>query len=489
MADHPIIIQGGMGVAVSGWRLAGAVSAEGQLGVVSGTALDTVMVRRLQMGDPGGFVRRALDAFPIPGIVDRIRDRYFIEGGKGPDEPFLRSPMGGLRPTRRLLDLLVVSAFAEVYLARLDHPNPVGINLLEKIQAPILPVLFGAMLAGVGYVLVGAGIPRAIPGILDRLARGEPAKMKADVKQATEEDEAHYRFDPAEYAGGTATRLKRPRFLAIVSSHVLATMLARKNESRVDGFVVEGPTAGGHNAPPRGKPALSDDGEPVYGDRDRADLAVFRELGLPFWLAGSYGRPDRVKEALGEGAAGVQVGTAFAYCHESGLDPVIKSRVIAASREHRTRVYTDPIASPTGFPFKVLDLEGSMSEHQAYANRDRVCDLGYLRTAYVTDSGRHGWRCPAEPTDDYVRKGGDLEDTVGRKCLCNALLANVGLAQRREDGNAEPPLVTSGDDVTEVAGFLAPGASGYSAKDVIGLLVEGIETPQAHGASTRPGKP
>ena len=54
--DYPVIIQGGMGIAVSGWKLARAVSAEGQLGVVSGTALDGVLVRRLQLGDPEGDV-------------------------------------------------------------------------------------------------------------------------------------------------------------------------------------------------------------------------------------------------------------------------------------------------------------------------------------------------------------------------------------------------------------------------------------------------
>ena len=75
VTDYPVIIQGGLGVAVSGWRLAGAVSSEGQLGVVSGTAIDAVLVRRLQLGDPGGHIRRALDAFPIPGVVGDILDR------------------------------------------------------------------------------------------------------------------------------------------------------------------------------------------------------------------------------------------------------------------------------------------------------------------------------------------------------------------------------------------------------------------------------
>ena len=45
---HPWLIQGGMGIAVSGWRLASTVARAGQLGVVSGTGIDNVFVRRLQ---------------------------------------------------------------------------------------------------------------------------------------------------------------------------------------------------------------------------------------------------------------------------------------------------------------------------------------------------------------------------------------------------------------------------------------------------------
>ena len=80
--QHPRIIQGGMGVGVSGWRLARAVSSLGQLGVAAGTALDVVLARRLQDGDPGGHVRRALSRFPFPRAAARILDRYFVEGGK-----------------------------------------------------------------------------------------------------------------------------------------------------------------------------------------------------------------------------------------------------------------------------------------------------------------------------------------------------------------------------------------------------------------------
>jgi NAD(P)H-dependent flavin oxidoreductase YrpB (nitropropane dioxygenase family) len=64
----PSIIQGGMGIGVSSWMLARAVSLRGQLGVVSGTAIDSLFVRRLQDGDIGGHVRRAMESFPMPDV-------------------------------------------------------------------------------------------------------------------------------------------------------------------------------------------------------------------------------------------------------------------------------------------------------------------------------------------------------------------------------------------------------------------------------------
>lgn len=469
----PVIIQGGMGVGVSGWQLARAVSVDGQLGVVSGTALDAVLVRRLQTGDPGGHVRRALAAFPVPGVADRIVDRYFTLGGKEHNTRFKAKPMPRAAPSGRLEELIVAANFVEVTLAKEGHSNPVGINYLEKIQATMLPSLYGAMLAGVDYVLIGAGIPRAIPRVLDQLASGEPVELKIDLKGEDTDGGLFSRFDPVAFTGGALPPVRRPMFLAIVSSHVLATMLAQRVEPPVDGFIVEGPTAGGHNAPPRGKLGLNAAGEPIYGDRDAPDLDAIRALGLPFWLAGSYAQPERVQAALAEGAEGVQVGTAFAYCEESGLDPEIKRRVLKMSRNNDVSIVTDPVASPTGFPFKVVQIAGTLSDDERYESRDRKCDLGYLRTAYRDDDGKIGWRCPAEPVDDYVRKGGALDETVGRRCLCNALMADIGLAQVQANGDIEPPLVTSGDDVSDLARLLTDGQDGYRAADVIGYLLPG----------------
>ena len=81
----PRIIQGGMGVGISNWRLARAVSRLGQLGVVSGTALDQILARRLQDGDPGGWMRRGLARFPAPELAARVWDTYYRAGGKSFD--------------------------------------------------------------------------------------------------------------------------------------------------------------------------------------------------------------------------------------------------------------------------------------------------------------------------------------------------------------------------------------------------------------------
>ncbi len=463
--SNPIIIQGGMGVGVSHWPLARAVSLQGQLGVVSGTALDLTMARHLQLGDPEGHLRRALAAFPIPGIARRILDAYFIPEGKDPGKPFKPVPMASADSPRALVELIMAANFAEVFLAREGHNGLVGINYLQKIQFPTLPALYGALLAGVDYVLMGAGIPMAIPGIIDRLSRGESARLRIDVEGLQPGEEFHTALNPEELWGAPAPSLKRPKFVAIISSTVLALTLAQKASGRVDGFVVEGPLAGGHNAPPRGVLQLNERGEPVYGPRDQPDLAKIRALGLPFWLAGSEATPERLAEALQKGAAGIQVGTAFAFCEESGIEPNLKSSALDASRGHHLDVFTDPLASPTGYPFKVLRLEGTASEPGVIADRRRLCDLGYLRRAYRKPNGQLGYRCPGEPVEQFVAKGGDISETVGRKCVCNGLTATVGLGFR------EPALVTAGEDALHLERFLSPGKDSYSAADVLAFLL------------------
>jgi nitronate monooxygenase len=471
MMQFPRIIQGGMGVGVSNWKLANAVSKLGQLGVVSGTALDSLFVRRLADGDKGGHMRRGLDAFPFPEMAKRVWDEYYVPGGKPAGKPYPIAPMHQHSDLRKAVELCIVSNFVEVYLAREGHKNPVGINFMEKVQMPHLSSIYGAMLAGVGYVLMGAGIPLHIPGVINAYAAQRPAVYRLSVTGATQGQEVNMYFDPADYAEGPLPLLERPRFLAIVSSNALATTMLRRADGHVDGLIIEGASAGGHNAPPRGKMRLNAAGEPVYGERDQFSIAGFRALGVPFWLAGGYGNARKVREALEQGAAGVQVGTAFAFSEESALRSDLKERLLAQAAAGTGKVFTDPLASPTGFPFKIALLDGTYSDPAVAAARTRVCDLGFMREAYITPQGGVGYRCSAEPVTSYVAKGGKIEDTVGRKCLCNALLANIGYQQTRRDGSVEPALVTVGDDLNTIAQFMTPGRRFYCAADVVESLL------------------
>ena len=135
------------------------------------------------------------------------------------------------------------------------------------------------------------------------------------------------------------------------------------------------------------------------------------------------------------------------------------------------RVKTDPRASPTGFPFKVVHLEGQPDA----TSRERLCDLGYLRTPYKRPDGHIGFRCASEPVDAFVKKGGTVEETEGRLCICNGLVAAIGFPQTH-DGIEEQPLITSGDDLKNIAGFLN-GRMSYSAGDVLDYLLTSAATP------------
>ena len=97
-----------------------------------------------------------------------------------------------------------------------------------------------------------------------------------------------------------------------------------------------------------------------------------------------------------------------------------------------------------------------------------------------------GYRCSAEPVENYVAKGGKIEDTVGRKCLCNALLANVGHAQARKDDTVEPALVTVGDDLNSIADFIKPGRDSYSAADVVENLLSLVAQSEEPAFATAP---
>jgi NAD(P)H-dependent flavin oxidoreductase YrpB (nitropropane dioxygenase family) len=458
-----------MGVGVSSWPLARRVAMLGEIGVVSGTCIDTVMVRELQEGDPGNR-RGALEAYPDQEIVRNIMDRHFIEGGKAEDEPYRLLPIHRFRPTVRSQRILAAAAFSEVYLAKAGHDGIVGINLMAKLKRYTLACLYGAMLAGVDRVFIGAGIPLEEAKQIPKLAAGEAARLRLEVDtDAVDEDpdKFYYSFDPADVLPDPPV-LSRPEFYPIISSDLLARILAKKLPGElIDGWVIEGPPAGGHNAPPRNK-SYDENRNPVYDDKDIADLQRLEALGFPYYLAGGYGTPEQLREALELGAAGIQVGSLFSLCQESGYPPEDTRRLIRAIHEDRLEVNTDGRISPTGFPFKVLEMEGKPSAREKAARRSRICDLGYLRKPYLDEKGRLHGRCAAAPVETYVNKGGKREEAEGRACLCNALFANIGLPQLRRK-ELEHQIFTGGDQLLELPLGSAEDPH-YTAEEVLRYL-------------------
>jgi NAD(P)H-dependent flavin oxidoreductase YrpB (nitropropane dioxygenase family) len=216
----------------------------------------------------------------------------------------------------------------------------------------------------------------------------------------------------------------------------------------------------------------------VYSQRDEADLAAIARLGVPFWLAGAYSTPERLKEALEAGATGIQCGTIFALCEESGLTDALRRQTLGELGSGTLTVRNDPRASPTSFPFKVAALPGTLAEQEMYAARPRLCDLSYLREPFERLNGSVGYRCAAEPVDVYVRKGGSAEATLGRMCLCNALMADAGFAQHRPDGYEEVPAVTLGQDLEGARRLLELHPGGWTASQAIGWLLAGLPVPQ-----------
>jgi nitronate monooxygenase len=455
------IIQGGMGVGVSGWRLAKASAKAGAIGTVSGTAVANLLADSLQKGDPGGHFRRALSKFPFPKIAKEVLDEYFVEGGECVKRKEIS--MWDFTPPPILISLTICANFAFIWLAKDRHKNPIFVNYLEKIQMPHIYSILGAMLANVDGIIMGAGIPKNVPAIIDAILENSELSYPIEVKNHPEKHVC-IKFNPSLFFREKLPEMSRPLFFPIVSSHVLAKVLIERCSGKIDGFVVEASTAGGHNAPPRGKLELDKGGQPIYGKRDEIEYSEFQKIGVPFWLAGSFAHPEGLRKARVLGAFGIQVGTLFAFSKESGIESNLKTRAIMAIYRGIAEVFTSPVASPTGFPFKVLCLEGTLSEKELYQSRRRICSLGYLREA-VWLNEKIVFRCKAEPVSNYVRKGGNEANTKDSVCICAGLCATVD-ARR-----GEIPILTAGDDLSPVWNCMSRYLWVYTAKNAVRYIL------------------
>lgn len=451
----PKIIQGGMGINVSSPGLANTVSGISEseyetLGTISWTTLDRVVARQLQIGwiDAQNIIT-ALSDFPFPEVAERVIQKYAYNPRQG-------IPVFTVKPSKDLIELTVCANYAFVKMAKKWHKNPVSINYLEKVQMPHLVSIYGAMLAEVDYVTMWAGIPLGIPAVFDAYAEGREATYKISVTGSIDYEMT---FDPKEFFWDTIPEVKRPRFIPIISTDVLAKILNTKlTQWKIFGFSIEAPTAGWHNAPPRDKITKE------YWPKDNVNFEKMKDLWLPYWLAGSYASPEGLQQAQELGAVGIQAGSIFALSEESGMRSDLKQQVIEAALSGTLKVNTDFRASPTGFPFKIAEIPGTMSDTLMQKTRKRVCDECALREPYMRESATIWYRCPSEPEEIFQKKWWILTDTFGRLCLCNGLAAATGFKDE------EVPIITLGDDTSFIRELVKEGKKSYSAIDAVKYL-------------------
>ncbi|HVK02142.1 MAG TPA: hypothetical protein VM490_01590 [Armatimonadaceae bacterium] len=455
----PRLIQAGMGIRVSSWRLANATARRGALGVVSHVALRHVVVEEVRRGDADAL--SAAEAFPIASYRDELL--AFAPGGPKHRAPV---PMDNPDPRKGAVAnrLSVIAAFVEVYRAKQGHRGKVGINVMWKCTLTVLPSIYGAMLAGVDALLCGAGVPMELPDIVRRLRAGEDLCYAPLHGTGTNARLAV----GGDGAAGLLEAFAPPKMIPILSNFAFPKRILDVWEREHDGarpfaFVLENHAAGGHNAPPRNKTSFSEqDDIDAYFEKVRA-------LGVPVYVAGAFeggGTAEDFRAWRGRGAYGLQVGSRFALCDDSGLRRDLKDGIL--ERNHAlgdgdepdaAATVTDARVSPTGYPFKLVPLPGTVADADVYADRKRICNKGYLLQGHYEampdGTVRERYVCPAMPARQYARLGGDPADTEGRLCLCNGLLSSVGF-----DSDSEPPLLTLGKSGEHVV-------ARHTARDVI----------------------
>jgi NAD(P)H-dependent flavin oxidoreductase YrpB (nitropropane dioxygenase family) len=205
----------------------------GGIGTVSGTLADHIIAHILHSGDPGGHIVRALSHFPFPEIAQEVIKTYLRKDLSESHQ--LKIPVSVLEHSQKHAALILCANFALVWLAKEGHAQPVAINYLEKVQLPFLYALTGAMLASVDEVIIGAGIPTQVPGIIDSLLQEGKAEHVIHVEDSTHGGVIST-INLKELFGKHPQFQKRPNFIPIVSTDALACIIHKKNKRKYSRF-------------------------------------------------------------------------------------------------------------------------------------------------------------------------------------------------------------------------------------------------------------
>lgn len=505
------LISGGMGVNVLSSEGLGLLAAQGVAATASVTAADIVLGRELMRGNQAFL--RAVEAFPNQTIGERILGLYWHEGGVSMNDGrkvlYPAVPMTHLAressvlpndKNQKAIDTKVVGGFALTWLAkqaaeaaaeRLEGETanpvrvaPIGINGLYKILDGV-GAYYGAMLAGSNYLAMGAGMPLQFPKLVRELAEGKRVEYLAKITGGRSASDYRMPFDPRRYLTGQASDPKPMDFLLIATTAEQVEGFMRTQEERdlPYGYIMENHFAGGHNAPPMGGEAPAPGKPYVYSERDELNTAAMKKLGVRYWVAGDQASPQKLREALEHGARGVQLGSVLALADESNVLPQYRQAIVGAIVRHKPHdVFASPTTSPSGFPFNVVKLPGTVAFTEVTESRRKICDIGKL--VEITEvNGQFATRCPAGPESAWEKAGGKPFRLRDQNCLCNSLFATIGLGQlRRGEGSkiwSEPAEITlgSGETVNEAVRALVAAADqtgrklpGFSVSDVVAYM-------------------
>lgn len=444
-----VVVLGGMGVNISSKELAGAVAATGSIATLSETGGAYRLARTLRDGDPGGHIRESLEGFPNQAMVEFVLERYFMEDGAQTKTEGLRyRPVPAYRLENQNVRglgvpevemLTVLDAYEQVKTARriAGDRGIIGMNGLSKIPLPTPAALYGGMMAGLAFTARGAGDPSRVPKLIDELYGQNLVRYPIKVDYSRDDHGIH--FDPTPYGG---TDLSHPELWAIVSTTGGAKALAKAGAQAI---IVESVLAGGHNAP------LSGEEESFETYTDAVDR--------PLIFAGGVATKG-LQWAVQRGAIGLQAGSIFAATKESGMSPSDRQKLIIAALNGTLTVRSDRSVSPTGFPFQLAEIPGTMAMDEVFAERGRVCDLSVLSSPYMRADGSIGYRCLGDNEtvgEEKFARSEIMRRRIGTTgCLCNGLFAAADMGQMNPSrGREEKSYITlgqlGGHDINGVA--------------------------------------
>ena len=297
------IVQGGMGIGISGSRLASAVANEGGIGVISAVGL--------------GFMGRSVKDENLRKLAQKTGETLNIT--------MLRQ---------------------EIRRARELTKGVLGVNIMVAISE-FAETAKAAAAEGIDIIFAGAGLPLSLPECLKK---------------------------------GSRTKL-----IPIVSSVKAAKLIARRWMNMYqyvpDGFVLEGPKAGGHLGFTRKQiedPSyqLEELLPPLAEEAER----LGREKGkkVPVIAGGGIYTGGDISKMLALGASGVQMATRFVATEECDADQAFKQAYVDCTKEDIAI-----IESPVGLPGRAL-MNSFLEEAKAGQRHPKVCTRHCITTCRKT---------------------------------------------------------------------------------------------------------